>query len=127
MFEYKRYLNNNVKKELFDALALNLYPKCSGGFTPTTDVDTPVTASAGRFRTHAPVQQPFDLAHCHQYTSQPHRTTLMGHSLIYSQINAFNIHLPTVILDPITCLAKGSFESSDLITTTGFIAYFFIG
>ena len=35
-----------------------------------------------------------------------------------------HINLPTVILDPITCLAKGSFESSDLITTTGFIAYF---
>ena len=88
-----------LKKELFDALALNLYPKCSGGFTPTTDVDTPVTASVDRFRTHAHVQQPFDLAHCYQYTSQPHRTTLMCNSLIYCQINAFNIHLPTVILD----------------------------
>ena len=26
--------------------------------------DTPVTASGGEFRTPAPVQQPFDLAHC---------------------------------------------------------------
>ena len=54
------YLLLTITKKIFDVLAPNLYVTLrSGGFA-----DTPVTASAGGFRNHAHVQQPFDLAQC---------------------------------------------------------------